>query len=294
MPKRTKWTKGEIDWFIKNYPNCGKKNSAQYLDRSLHAIRTRAFMLGIKSNCKYTPESNEARAAKLRGRKRPEHSKWLKEHRDLYNPSTIFNQETRNKISIGVKNAHKKGKYRHVVKNGRVASAETKSKMSLSIKAKWADPTSKFNSREFRQKKSDIMKVLSQNRPAFTMYSRAKMGWEEINGHKYFFRSSWEKIYAEYLQFLKDRKEIVEWLYEPQVFWFEKIKRGVRSYKPDFKVINNNGTEEFHEVKGYMDNKSKTKIKRMAIYYPKVKLIVIDKYAFKEIQKWEKLFNKKI
>ena len=66
---------------------------------------------------------------------------------------------------------------------------------------------------------------------------------------------------------------------------FEAIKFGTRSYRPDFKIYNNNGTIEYHEVKGYMDAKSKTKIKRMAKYYPKIKLIIIDGPVYNDIKK---------
>ena len=61
----------------------------------------------------------------------------------------------------------------------------------------------------------------------------------------------------------KDQGEILKWEYEPETFWFEKIKRGVRTYTPDFKVTEKDGSIIFHEVKGYMDARSKTKLKRM-------------------------------
>lgn len=64
------------------------------------------------------------------------------------------------------------------------------------------------------------------------------------------------------------------------------------SYLPDFRVITLDGKEEYHEVKGWMDDRSKTKIKRMSIYYPEVKLIVIDKKIYKSIEKKAKLFIK--
>jgi hypothetical protein len=80
---------------------------------------------------------------------------------------------------------------------------------------------------------------------------------------------------------MKEHGIIKDWEYEPQTFWFYKIKRGVRSYKPDFKVIENNGFQYWAEVKGYMDSKSITKIKRFRKYYPKEPLVVIDHKWFK-------------
>lgn len=76
-------------------------------------------------------------------------------------------------------------------------------------------------------------------------------------------------------------KAISSWEYEPDTFWFEKIKRGVRSYTPDFKIVHKDGTVEYHEVKGWMDKKSQTKIKRMAIYHPEIKLVVLMKPELK-------------
>jgi len=112
-----------------------------------------------------------------------------------------------------------------------------------------------------------------------------KSGWYNISDRRMFFRSRWEANYALYLNLLIDQKQISKWEYEPDVFVFEKIKFGTRSYRPDFKIFNPDGTIEYHEVKGYMDAKSKTKIKRMAKYYPEVKLIIIDKDTYREIRR---------
>ena len=38
-----------------------------------------------------------------------------------------------------------------------------------------------------------------------------------------------------------------------------------------------------------MDKSSKTKLKRMAKYYPNVKIILIERKQYKEIEKWERL-----
>jgi hypothetical protein len=81
---------------------------------------------------------------------------------------------------------------------------------------------------------------------------------------------------------LKEAEKIKEWEHEPQTFWFETIKRGVRSYLPDFKVTLHDGTHYWVEVKGYMDAKSHTKLKRFAKYYPKEKLILMTGDWFKK------------
>lgn len=107
-------------------------------------------------------------------------------------------------------------------------------------------------------------------------YSNIQRGYYDINGDTMYFRSKWEANYALYLDWLIDQKQIYKWEFEPDTFMFEAIKLGTRSYTPDFKVFNNDGSIEYHEVKGYMDSKSKTKLKRFKKYYPDLKLVLID------------------
>ncbi len=109
--------------------------------------------------------------------------------------------------------------------------------------------------------------------------------WRVIGGVKKFYRSKWEANYARYLQLLKEHKQIKDWQHEPKTFWFENIKRGVRSFLIDFRVELLSGKEEWHECKGWMDARSATKIKRMAKYYPEIKLRVIDSKWFAENNK---------
>lgn len=61
--------------------------------------------------------------------------------------------------------------------------------------------------------------------------------------------------------------EIVSWEYEPQVFTFP-VKRGNRHYTPDFRVWYPNGDYEWLEVKGYMDDASRIKLRRFALHHP--------------------------
>lgn len=110
-------------------------------------------------------------------------------------------------------------------------------------------------------------------------------GWRDIGGKSKFYRSKWEANYARYLEWLKSVGQIAAWEHEPKTFWFDGIKRGCVSYLPDFRVIENNGREVFHEVKGWMDARSKTKIARMAKYHPSVTLIVIEARAYHEIRR---------
>ena len=97
-----------------------------------------------------------------------------------------------------------------------------------------------------------------------------------------YFRSSWEANYARYLEWLVRQGEIVSWEYEVDSFEFP-VKRGTRTYLPDFKVWVSPEKFEYHEVKGYMDQRSATKLKRMKRYYPAVKVVLIDAAAYRSI-----------
>jgi hypothetical protein len=109
-----------------------------------------------------------------------------------------------------------------------------------------------------------------------------KQFWATIGDNPpIYFRSTWEYYYAIFLEKLKQEKKIIDYKHEPKCFWFEGIKRGVRSYLPDFCITHLNGTEEWSEVKGYFDSKSQTKMKRMAKYYPEVKIRLVGADWFK-------------
>ena len=74
---------------------------------------------------------------------------------------------------------------------------------------------------------------------------------------------------------------VVAWQYEAEEFWFDGITRGVRSYKPDFRVELPDGSIEFHEIKGWMDAKSRTALDRMKRYHPDVVVKVFDAQWFR-------------
>jgi len=200
----------------------------------------------------------------------------------------------------------KKNAFREAIKKGRDINGHPKgmlgkthskkfsSEMSARVTLMWKDPNSKINDNEHRQAKSDRMskQMVNQmkNNPT-SAYSRTHKGWVDFpSGKRYFFRSGWEMNYAHYLEWLVSVGEIENWEYEVDTFWFENIRRGVRSYTPDFKVFNKDKTFEYHEVKGWMDSKSATKLKRIAKYYPEIKVILIDEGQYKSIMKQSGLF----
>lgn len=150
----------------------------------------------------------------------------------------------------------------------------------------WADKSSSYNSEDFRNIKSDNMMKLRANNPNIrTAYSRGKQGKRDDLGGLYV-RSVWEANYARYLNFLVRHGKIFKWEYEPDTFWFESIKRGIRSYLPDFKIWEKETANPYYvEVKGWMDDKSKTKLARMKKYYPKVRVVLFMKEEYKELKK---------
>lgn len=101
---------------------------------------------------------------------------------------------------------------------------------------------------------------------------RGMGGFREDIG--FYVRSRWEANWARYLGYLKSRGDIRDWEYEPRTFEFP-VKRGSKFYTPDFRVVENDGTVIWHEVKGWMSPQSKTKLRRFRKYYPEEKLIII-------------------
>lgn len=113
---------------------------------------------------------------------------------------------------------------------------------------------------------------------------RGKGGKRADLGNVYF-RSRWEANWARYLNWLISIGEIIGWEFEPDTYEFKAIRKGVRFYTPDFKVFNKDGLFEYHEVKGWNDAKSKTRAKRMAKYYPEIKIVLIDKVYYRSVAK---------
>jgi len=86
------------------------------------------------------------------------------------------------------------------------------------------------------------------------------------------FRSTWEYVVAEYLNYLLKHKKIALWDYECQKFHFKQSdsnKAGHRAaYLPDFYVERLDETHTWVEVKGHLTKKAQAQLNRMAIEYP--------------------------
>jgi hypothetical protein len=171
---------------------------------------------------------------------------------------------------------------------GKKQSAESIAR-SVAGAANWRALQSQETMNEFGRRSAEtrIKKYGTAAPPGFmdgssSPYSRTKSGRRADLGDQ-FFRSSWEANYARFLNMLVNQGEVARWEFEPDTFWFEQIRRGVRSYTPDFKVWRHDGSFYYVEVKGWMDPKSKTKLKRMKKYHPHVELRLFGAKAYREL-----------
>jgi len=276
------WTETEIDWLKVNYPDKGLKACCEHLGRSSPSVRQKASRLGLKQNRNSDFFRDwQLRAAQSKiGKRRPEQAKVMERNRK--EGKLDLSSEARNKISKGMKehiakNGHPKGM------KGKKHTPETLEKLSKALRDSW-------NSKTLEEQSAKTMKMLKTKEKRGNLVMERgkttwKSGWREIGGVKKYYRSRWEANYARYLQWLLEKGEIQKWDHEPETFWFEKIKRGCRSYLPDFKVTENNGDIVWYEVKGWMDARSKTKLKRMAKYHPDINLQLIQKKEYREIER---------
>jgi len=300
--KHIKWTEEEISFLKDNYPDKGKHWCIGMLNKSEGQVRSRAAKLGLRLNQDsefWNNFQNRAAQSKV-GKKRPMQSAIMKGKAmrgEMWVQNKVWTEEERKVFSDRAKkyikeNGHPRGML------GKHHSEKMKKQMSKRLRVEWADQSSAFNSKSFRQGLSDRQSKAMTKRVKNkgSIYSRANVGWYKIAGvrGRHYFRSGWEVVYACHLQWLKNNGKIKKWEYEPDTFWFKEIKRGVRSYTPDFKIYNWTGTTEYIEVKGYMDDKSKTKIKRMAKYYPEIVLLVVGKEEYKPIKRLKRMFPEAI
>lgn len=161
-------------------------------------------------------------------------------------------------------------------------TAETLAVLSEKTRARW-------ESMSQDERDAHVFKAVKAKRDLGIPFANArgswKAGWREIGGQRCYFRSRWEANYARYLEWLRSLGEIRSWEHEAHTFWFEGIRRGCVSYLPDFKVTEKDGSVQWHEVKGWMDARSKTTLARMAKYHPNEILVVVREKQYREIER---------
>lgn len=115
-----------------------------------------------------------------------------------------------------------------------------------------------------------------------------KSGWRTIGGVKNYYRSKWEANYARYLQALKENGIILSWEHEPDSFLLYSQKGNPMKYVPDFKVfrkVDDKIYYNYHEVKGWNDERSKSKISEFKKMYGDSFLNVIYASEYNKIKK---------
>lgn len=172
------------------------------------------------------------------------------------------------------KNPHPKGML------GKNHSTFTKESLKKTTKL-WHQSISKKRKKEIQIKS---METRIRNNIKYNPHGKWKQDWRNIGGRLIFFRSRWEANYARILEVLKTNNQINDWRYEPKTFLFHKEKECI-SYLPDFIVTMNDGSQIIHEVKGWMDRRSKLKLIRMKRYYPEEKILVINAKKYSSLKK---------
>lgn len=94
----------------------------------------------------------------------------------------------------------------------------------------------------------------------------------------HFVRSSWEANFSRYLT-----HRGIPYEYEPKTFYFNTWeRRGAMHYTPDFYLPDE---DRYVEIKGQMASEDRTKLRRMAKYYPEVRVDLIDGPAYADLEK---------
>jgi hypothetical protein len=266
ISKKVNWTEQEIAILREAYASAqgggllSLKALAKKLNRDPGNVSRKAAELGCETN----PRRKKVEARKVTPRK-------FATREEL---SAAISQRIKEHIR---QNGHPKGF------SGKRHSDATRAHISVTSKERWE---SMSEDERLKHTEKGVITRLASGTLSPVSHKRGSWaaGWREIGGKRNYYRSRWEANYAYYLEWLKVHGQIVDWAHEPETFWFEQIKRGVRSYKPDFRVWENDGTSALHEVKGWMDARSKTCLARMKKYFPSEKVILIDGDQYRAIR----------
>jgi hypothetical protein len=294
----TRWSEAEHEKLVALLPTRSHSEIANELGRTTHAIRQRAHQHGLVDTSDNWTAEQEAIlrlayadvggpvdltgvAARL-GRHKTNVSRKARElglgtssgrRKSAAHAEAI---RERSKANFGPSHpiwAHGKGE---------CLSEETKAKIGAGSRRTWARLCQSPVKLEARnQKLSDALKGRPRTENA---YSRGKQGKRADLAGRYF-RSAWEANYARHLNALIARGEVRAWDYECRTFEFAHIKRGTRTYMPDFMVTFPDGRVEWHEVKGWMDPKSKTRIARFGRCFPEETLVIVGAAWFKAAER---------
>jgi len=304
------WTEDDKNTLVKLYPYKTNKELCAILEKSDGQLRWMKSQLGL--NSKFKPFTDEEKIlieqfyennpnnmdlesfAKFIERQKTSISRYAKKI-GLTKYGREKSEKSIEKFKLTLKDYHESIEYQNEVKPKQV--------QLLNYYAKYNHPRgmlNKHHTKETCEKLSESHIILFENmtdeekhRRAMkavetkrknggfgtttNAYSRCKGGFrKDLNQY---FRSAWEANVARTLNHLH-----IEWKYEYKRFDFNEENEGVLSYQPDFYLPQ---YDKWIEVKGWMDKKSKQRLKLFEKYYPKeyLKLILIDEYLYKKIEK---------
>jgi predicted transcriptional regulator len=309
-----RWTDKEINYLKDNALKMMQKEIAEHLNKTEGAVRNKCWRLGLVNKENFWTEeeiksleiaykqagesgvinlteiadkmnrdkSNVCRKAKELGLTTNK-NRIKKESKKTRSPKYSSNEARKKAISESLKKWHKEHEHPKGML-GKHHSKEYCNELSRRIKGDWERMTpEKLEQRRLKSLKTKtengtLNSAMNRENP----YSRARGGKREDLNNIYF-RSSWEANMARYYNFVG-----IEWEFEPKTFVFTNITRGSVSYTPDFYLPKE---DRWVEVKGWMDSKSKTKLKRFQKQYPDeyAKLEIITGKEYKEFAKYKRL-----
>lgn len=257
LRRESLWTKEQDDILLQEYENYRDRNQlaslAKKIGRSVFAINRRAAKFGLTNKDYNFIMTKERHDILSKGRKR-----FLENHPEYKSNIGVFSRE-------------------------RVYTTEDCAKRSEIMKSKWKDPNSAYRKGSFL---SELKERLSKARYNVKQgYTRGIESNVSFGEKEYRFRSSWERNFAFYMEYIKCKREIKDWYYESEIFSFPQNEYGFKTYKPDFKIVHNDGSVEYIELKGWVNKKALDKMELMARYFPEVKIELYDGDKYNEIKK---------
>jgi hypothetical protein len=281
------WTHEENEFLKRNFANKGTGWCAKQLrGRTPLAVTAQARKLGLAPDPsgEHFKEWQARAAASKRGRPKPGFRELVSRLRaEGKIPSPVHTPEWRSKQAETMRKWH----HQHGNPNkGKKLSDEIKQKMSAASRRRWDD--AEFRARMLTPERRETRAKNSREywhrsgRANENAYSRCSGGCRADLEGKYF-RSGWEANYARILNLQVERGEISRWEYEPDTFEFPVTDRP-RSYTPDFKVWELSGRHRYDEIKGWMDQRSLIKHRRMEEFHPNVRIRIIDQKVYVRLQ----------
>lgn len=304
------WTDEDKNNLIELYPYKTNKELCIILEKSEGQVRGMKERLGL--NSKFFPFSEYEKElikdfylnnqnsmdlesfAKKIGRQKTSISRYARKLNLTHRDRNLC-QSSINKAQKSLKKYRETDEYKNNIKKKQIETltyyAQNQHPKGMSGKHHSNDACEKI-SKSQTELFANMTKEEKHNRAMKSVETRRKNGTIETTNNAYsrckggirsdlnqYFRSSWESNVARILNYLH-----IEWKYEYKRFDFSKEKEGILSYQPDFYLPKYN---KWIEVKGWMDDKSKQRLKLFKKYYPNESsnLILVDENIYNSLNK---------